>query len=449
MTVRIEKPTFTLRDKMNELDLPVGEHGLEILNSRNPEETFNLARAGRRRLNANGDMRICQTGSTSAYFNSGTTATHGPDLWQHLVNAAGTWRVSQDNDTPYHKEFPKSLKLECTTADTSLDANSYVYTVYRMECVDSWVLQYGTLYAKPVTVSFWIKSNKTGIIAVNLENESNNHSSGADSTCVRRVRIEKPNTWEHKTVTYPGDYNFQMDYHTNKGAVIEFFWTGGTNYSQNSAGYNTENGNFVPVASGQGTEVRAHPIADGGINFADSTSNYINLTGVQMEVGEVATPYEHRDYSEELIYCMRRIQVLGCQYGIAPGAYGIDNGSASAIAGYQPGQADYNVIGRGWTRSSGIFQTMTFLPVSMRGMPSASVYDFDDVNSPSNSFYAQYNGTTSQNVTFNGINAAGSSLHAIWLDWNPGSNAGSVTPVHVASRNSSARRNSIVLSASI
>ena len=146
---------------------------------------------------------------------------------------------------------------------------------------------------------------------------------------------------------------------------------------------------------------------------------------------------------------MRRIQVLGCQYGIAPGAYAINNGVASALAGYQPGQSEYNVIGRGWTRSSGVFQTMTFLQVSMRGMPSASVYDFDDVNSPSNSFYAQYNGTTSQNVTFSGINAAGSSTHGIWLDWNPGSNAGSVTPVHVASRNSSARRNSILLTAAI
>ena len=168
-----------------------------------------------------------------------------------------------------------------------------------------------------------------------------------------------------------------------------------------------------------------------------------------MEVGEVATPYEHRDYSEELIYCMRRIQVLGCQYGIAPGAYSINNGSAAAIGGYIPNQSDYNVIGRGWTRSSGVFQTMTFLPVSMRGMPSASVYDFDDVNSMSNSFYAQYNGSSSQNVTFNTINTAGSSTHGIWLDWNPGSNAGSVTPCHVASRNSSARRNGILLSAAI
>tara|TARA_B100001287_G_scaffold163806_1_gene137651 strand:+ start:390 stop:1739 length:1350 start_codon:yes stop_codon:yes gene_type:complete len=449
MTVRVEKPTFTLRDKMNELDLPIGDHGLEILNSRNPEETFNLARANRRRLNANGDMRICQTASTSGLFNSGTHSSHGPDLWQHLVVTAGTWRAVQDNDTPYHKEFPKSLKLECTSSTGTLSAGSYFYSVYRMECVDSWVLQYGTLYAKPVTVSFWIKSNKTGIISVNLENESNNHSGGGDSTCVRRVRIEKPNTWEHKTVTYPGDYNFQMDYHTNKGAVIEFFWTGGTNYSNNSANLDTEKGNFEQIANPSATDIRAHPVADGGINFADSTSNYINLTGVQMEIGEVATPYEHRDYSEELIYCMRRIQVLGCQYGIAPGAYAINNGSAGAFAGYSPNQSDYNVIGRGWTRNNGIFQTMTFLPVSMRGMPSASVYDFDDVNSPSNSFYAQYEGSSTQNVTFNAINPNGSSTHAIWLDWDQSSNVPSVTPCHVGSRNSSARRNAILLSAAI
>ena len=65
-----------------------------------------------------------------------------------------------------------------------------------------------------------------------------------------------------------------------------------------------------------------------------------------MEIGEVATPYEHRDYSEELFYCLRRIQVLGCQYGIAPGAYAINNGSAATLGGYNPGQGDYNVIGR-------------------------------------------------------------------------------------------------------
>ena len=319
-----------------------------------------------------------------------------------------------------------------------------------MECVDSWVLQYGTLYAKPVTISFWIKSNKTGTFSVNLENESNNHSNNsADSTCVRRVRIEKPNTWEHKTVTFPGDYNFQMDYHTNKGAVIEFFWTGGTTYSNNSAGYDTENGNFEQISNPSGTDIRAHPVADGGIHFGDSTSNYINLTGVQMEIGEVATPYEHRDYSEELFYCLRRIQVLGCQYGIAPGAYAINNGSAATLGGYNPGQGDYNVIGRGWTRSSGLFQTMTFLPVPMLEMPTASVMDFDDVNSPVNSFYAQYNGTTTQNVTLSAINANGSNLHSIWLDWNPSSNAGSVTPVHVASRNNPARTNGILLEAPI
>ena len=145
---------------------------------------------------------------------------------------------------------------------------------------------------------------------------------------------------------------------------------------------------------------------------------------------------------------MRRVQVLGAQFGMAPGSYEIDP-SGTNSGGYIPPQNGYNVIGRGWTRSSGYFQTMTFLPVPMLEMPTAAVYDFDDVNSPVNSFYAQYNGTTTQNVTLSGINANGSNLHSIWLDWNPSSNAGSVTPVHVASRNSPARTNGILLELSL
>ena len=150
---------------------------------------------------------------------------------------------------------------------------------------------------------------------------------------------------------------------------------------------------------------------------------------------------------------MRRKQILGAQYGMAPGAYEIDP-SGNNSGGYIPAQDNYNVIGRGWTRSTGLFQTMTFLPVPMLEMPSAAVYDFDNVSNPTNSFYAQYNGSTVQNVSFSGINAAGSNLHSIWLDWNQSSNAGSVTPVHVGSRNNhagsgTARRNGIILLAEI
>ena len=446
MTVRVQKPTFTLRDKINQLDLPIGEHGLELLKARTPEETFKLARAGRRRMNANGDMRICQTAATSKQFNSPIN-TAGPDLYQHYVSGVGTWTASQDNDVPYHREFAKSIKLQCVATDTAYpNASDYFYSLYRMEAVDCWRVQYGTAYAQPVSVSFWIKSNKTGLIGVNLENESNEDPNSHDRVCPRTVMIEKPNTWVFKTLTYPGDYKYTMDYYTAKGLVLEFFWTAGSTNGNDDANKPEHKLNWDDYQTHNGR--RGVSPAYGGINFADSTNNYISFTGVQVEVGDAPTPFEHRDYAEELALCMRRVQVLGAQYGMAPGAYEIDP-SGTNSGGYIPGQSDYNVIGRGWTRSSGVFQTMTFLPVPMLEMPTAAVYDFDDVNNPVNSFYAQYNGTSSQNVTLSGINAAGSNLHSIWLDWNPGSNAGSVTPVHVASRNSPARRNAILLEAPI
>ena len=78
-----------------------------------------------------------------------------------------------------------------------------------------------------------------------------------------------------------------------------------------------------------------------------------------------------------------------------------------------------------------------------------TVYDFDDVNSPNTSFYAQYNGNSTTTVTLSGLNSNVSNLHSIWLDWNPSSNAGSLTPVHVASRNNPARTNGILLEAPI
>ena len=443
MTVRIQKPTFTLRDKINQLDLPIGEHGLELLKARTPEETFRLARAGRRRMNANGDMRICQTASTSKTFN-GAVNTAGPDLWTHYVNGFGTWTASQDNDVPYHKEFAKSLKLQCVVADTAYPAsNDYFYSMYRFEAVDGWRVQYGTPYAQPVSVSFWIKSNQTGLIGVNLENESNEDpTTGSDRVCPRKVLIGKPDTWEFKTLTFPGDYKAGMDYYTAKGLVLEFFWSGGSSYGNDTG----EMQNWDSMTDS--ADKRGRSPAYGGINFGDSTSNYISLTGVQAEVGDAPTPFEHRDYAEELALCMRRVQVLGAQYGMAPGAYEIDNSNTNA-GGYIPPSNGYNVIGRGWSRSSGLFQTMTFLPVPMLEMPTASVYDFDDVNSPNTSFYAQYNGTSTTTVTLSGLNSNGSNLHSIWLDWNPASNAGSVTPCHVGSISSPARRNGILLEAPI
>tara|TARA_Y100001970_G_scaffold225684_1_gene278711 strand:+ start:2840 stop:4117 length:1278 start_codon:yes stop_codon:yes gene_type:complete len=425
MTVRIEKPAFNLRDKISQLDLPVGLHGSQLLRSQTAEETFRLARAGRRRLNVNGDMKVCQratttTGQTAANF-------HGPDMAINYLNV-GTWTISQDQyDVPPTGEFTHSLKYQCTSAQTSIPVGSYLYLIQRIEAVDSWQVQFGTTYAKPVSASFWVKSNKTGSVQVNLENENNNGPSSGDMVCCRRVRVNSPNTWEYKTVTFPGDTNVKFDYTTAKGLVLDIGFSAGTNYND---------GDFA--GDGKWLEIgNTKRFAGCDTNWADSTSNYINITGVQIEIGETSTPYEHRPYGEELALCMRRCQILGSQYMLGPG-------------GYAPAQNEYNCIGRGWTRSVGSVQTMSFLPVPFLKMPTAAVYSFDNVSSPTNEFYVQYNGNSSQqDCVFTGINSQGSNLHSIWLDWDPVTDAGSVTPCHVGSKHSAAERNGIILQAEI
>ena len=420
MTVNVSKPAFNLREKLSQFDIPIGSHGSQLLRSQSAEETFNLARAGRRRMNVNGDMKICQRGTTKT--GASTANFYGPDMAINYMLNSGTWTISQDTDVPPSKEFTHSLSYTCTSAQTSLAANSYLYHIQRIEAVDCWQTQMGTVYAKPVTASFWVKSNITGTLTASLENEGNNMAGGGDGAIHRPVKINRPDTWEYKTVTFPPHTSVGYDFTSAKGLVFDIWFSAGTNYTSGG------------VQSGWyeiGDTMRA-PYCD--TNFGYAVNNYVKLTGIQIETGETATPYEHRPYGEELALCMRRCQILGSQYQIAPG-------------GYAPAQNDYNCIGRGWTRSSGIFQTMSFLPVPMCKMPTASTYDFDNLNSPNTTFYSQHNGTSGTDVTLSGINSAGSNLHSIWLDWTPASNAGSVTPCHVGSRAGS--RNAVILQSEI
>ena len=420
MTVNVSKPAFNLREKLSQFDIPIGSHGSQLLRSQSAEETFNLARAGRRRMNVNGDMKICQRGTTKT--GASTANFYGPDMAINYMYNSGTWTIAQDTDVPPSKEFTHSISYTCTSAQATLASNTYLYHIQRIEAADSWQTQMGTVYAKPVTASFWVKSNLTGTLTAVLENEGNNMSGGGDGAIHRPVKINRPDTWEYKTVTFPPHTSVPYDFHTHKGLVFDIWLSAGTDYKSGGA----QSGWFEI-----GSQYRA-PHCD--TNFGNAVGNYVKLTGIQIEAGETATPYEHRPYGEELALCMRRCQILGSQYQIAPG-------------GYAPGQSEYNCIGRGWTRSTGIWQTMSFLPVPMCKMPSASVYDFDNLNSPNANFYGQYNGNSSQTVTLSGLNSQGSNLHSIWLDWNPTSNAGSVTPCHIGSRAGS--RNAVILQSEI
>ena len=151
-------------------------------------------------------------------------------------------------------------------------------------------LQFGTASAESITLSFWVKTNKTGTYSLAYIN------SDASRSYVTTYTISSANTWEKKTITIAGDTTGSINNDNGVGLWIYWNfgagsdWGGGT---VNNAWETTDIANL-----GAGTTV----------NLADSTSNYINITGVQLEVGTEATPFENRMYSTELAMCQRYYQ---------------------------------------------------------------------------------------------------------------------------------------------
>ncbi len=235
-----------------------------------------------RNLIINGAASVNQRGDST-----GVTATgyHGPDRFQLLYTDAGTWSISQSSTAP--EGFANSYKLDCTTAKSSLASDSRLFVQTKFEGQDLQHLKKGTSNAVSTTLSFFVRSNKTGTYQVNLEDNDNTRIIGATYT------ISSANTFEHKTITFAGDTSGALT--DDNGDSLSIMWAlvAGTD---NSSG-------AVPTA----WEAKSNTDRGAGlnVNLADSTDNEWYITGVQLEVGEQATPFEHRSFGDELARCQR------------------------------------------------------------------------------------------------------------------------------------------------
>ena len=279
------------------ITLPSTESGVfatkDSANSLQNVTGINSGQLGNRRLNINGAMLVNQRGNETGVNSNVYSAC---DRYNIYVNK-GTYTVSQSTDAP--NGFSKSLKLACTSAE-SLGADGFVAITYRMEGLDCTPFQAGTPDAKQITLSFWIRSNLTGQFQVNFENENNAHSSGADGINSRAVSILSANTWEKKVVTMPGDTAVALDTTTTaKQFCFDIFLSAGTNY--------TNNGTLKQTW--QGLDNNDRGAACTGFNLASSTNNFVEITGVQLEIGDHATEFEHRSYGQELALCQRYCQI--------------------------------------------------------------------------------------------------------------------------------------------
>jgi hypothetical protein len=243
----------------------------------------------------NGKMNISQRGTSFAAIASGS---YSLDRWVQFNTTTAVYTVSQQADAPNDNEFQNSLRVAITTADTSIAAGDQV-------ALRQWVEGFNarSLIDKTFTLSFWVRSAKTGVHCVALKN------TGGDRTVVFEYTVSAANTWEKKTLTLnnglitAGTWNWT----DGQGLALDFTLAAGTTYQTTAGAWQT--GNFLATSN--------------QVNCLDTVGNIFAITGVQLEVGSNATSFEHRAHGAELALCQRYlpafngVTIIGAGWGVS------------------------------------------------------------------------------------------------------------------------------------
>jgi|TARA_B100000073_G_scaffold184755_1_gene152781 hypothetical protein len=230
----------------------------------------------------NGGMIVHQRSSSV----TGITSNGYQTADRMLLNVStGTFTNTISTDTP--DEFGSSFKLDCTTADTSLSAGDNILLKQRIEGQNLQDFAKGTSAAKQFAVSFYVKTNKSGVYTVELSDIDNNRIAS------KTITVSDSN-WNRYTLIFPADTTGAFDNDTAASLDLIIWLAAGTTFT--SGTLNT---------SSWASKTNANRVSSSNVNFADSTSNEFYLTGVQLEVGSHATDFEHRSYGQELALCQR------------------------------------------------------------------------------------------------------------------------------------------------
>jgi len=241
-----------------------------------------------RRININGDMKIAQRNTSKASITS--NGYHFVDRWSWMQNG-GTVTLSQVSaDVPSGAGFKYSAKMQTTTASGgSIAAGNVLGYGYAFEGQDIHRLKYGNAAAESLAISFWAKSSQTGVFVTTLK-----HGSRIVS---EQHTISNANTWVKYTWIVPGDTSTALTNTDNTEGMRLYIYI--------SSGSNTNGGAHI---STWGSYHSAHMAAGNTLDCLTNVNATFYLTGVQVEIGEVVTPYEHISYDEEFRKCQRYYQ---------------------------------------------------------------------------------------------------------------------------------------------
>jgi len=297
-----------------------------------------------RNLLYNGAMQIHQRGTSTTGITTGGYFT--ADRWELALTSLGTWTQSSENDAPTGSGFRKSTKLLCTTADAAPAAADFMIFSQKLEGQDVQRIRKGTSAAEQLTVSFWVKSNVTGTYVSRLVDVDNSRQ-----VCAA-YSISASGTWEKKTITFPADTTGAFD-NDNALSLSCQFWLG--------AGTDSTSGTLQTTWAAVVNANRAV----GQTNLAAATNNYWQITGVQLETGPVATPFEFKSFGQELRECQRYYT-----HSNSPQPFSATSSLGAGIVS-RPIYTNFAATG------------FTAFPVPMRTTPVVTVYNTTTGNSGS------------------------------------------------------------------
>tara|TARA_S200000501_G_scaffold83447_1_gene75649 strand:+ start:209 stop:1381 length:1173 start_codon:yes stop_codon:yes gene_type:complete len=280
-TILSETPNVTITDGLNVT-------GVSTVTTLNTTNLVNATPLSNRNKVINGAMRISQRGAS---FSQTTSAEYTLDRFSHGVGSSFNFDTTITQDSTAPDGFLKSLKVVPDTTQTpSGSDNGTIQT--KLEGQDLQDFAFGLSSAKSMTVSFYAKSGS----------QNNGHQYGLqlrtrDSSNAARYVSQAftvTTSWQRYTMTFAGNTSVAMRNDNDDGLEIVFHLVSGPD--------------DIVSAKSTWTTSNSYQTVTGQSNFMDNTSNEFYLTGVQLEVGSVATPFEHRSYDEQFKLCQRYYQ---------------------------------------------------------------------------------------------------------------------------------------------
>ena len=288
-------------------------------------------------LMVNGDMRIAQRAASVSSHSADSYVNI--DRWKTRVYNQGVFTVSQSTTVPAGEGFASSQKWDCTTADGSPAASDFLIYEQKMEGQNLQHLEYGTSSAKKLTVSFHVRSNKTGAYTVGL------YSADGSRHIESSYTISSADTWEKKIVTFAGDTGGTINDDNGEGMKLWFWLGAGSNFSSGTH------------ATSWAAYSQGNVLVDNQVNIADNTANEWYITGIQLEVGDDASDFEHLPNDVQMNRCLRYCVAL------------------SSNAGDQRLNPDASYICNAFMYTASTMIGVLHLPVPMRVEPSINSSD--------------------------------------------------------------------------